>query len=376
MVISPSFKKTEILKSGKVNIKIRISHKGDSRFIATKFYILPKQLSELGRVINHPNAKFLNIEIQQTCLDYERKLMTLNYENWHVNRIVEILTNKQDINNFLDYFSKFVADKKDINQRTGEIYQATLTKIDKYEKRKPILFDDITPGWLSKFENEMKTSGMMTNAIAIHFRNIRAIFNSAIDNEIISQNCYPFRRFKIKSAQTTKRSLTIEQLKMIRDYETSIPLIQDAKDIFILSFYLIGINTTDLYHSIKIVNERVEYKRDKTHRNYSIKIEPEAAMLIDKIRGKNTVLNLSDRFSKVIRMSQQVNRGLNKIIPGVTMYAARHSWATIAANYCNASEEDIAAALGHLKNTVTSIYINRDQMIIDRLNRKVLDCLI
>ena len=64
------------------------------------------------------------------------------------------------------------------------------------------------------------------------------------------------------------------------------------------------------------------------------------------------------------------------------MYAARHTWATIAKNnivkdgkHVTVSDEEIAAALGHSRKTVTSIYINRDPAIVDRLNRDVLDCL-
>ena len=188
-------------------------------------------------------------------------------------------------------------------------------------------------------------------------------------------NIYPFRRFKIKSAETEKRSITIDQLKAIRDFETNWEITALARDFFMLSFYLIGTNNADLYN-LKTMNAgRITYSRAKTHRKYSIKVEPEAELLIKKLQGENKLIMVSEHYDTVHKMTHQLNKALKRIMPDLTMYHARHTWATIAKNKCRASEEDIAAALGHSRKTVTQIYINRDPSIVDRLNRGVIDCL-
>ena len=375
MIISPAIKKTEINKSGKCNIKIRISHNYGTRFIATNYYIQPEFFSEGKINTKYSGYKFLQVQLDSKCLEYEQKLISINYRDMTINRIVEILTETTAPGDFIIYFKTVIAIKKKINERTGEIYQNTLTKIIKYELRRPILFQDITAGWLTRFDEEMKANGLLPNSISIHFRNIRAVFNHAIDNEVIPLEMFPFRRFKFKGAKTKKRALSIDQLIFIRDFETTIPMVAYARDIFMLSFYLIGTNLTDLYYMEIIKDGRAEFRRAKTHQPYSIKIEPEAQVIINRIKGDNTILNLSVRYQHTLRMIQQINRGLYQIIPNITSYWARHTWSTICSNELNAIDDQIGSALGHSKKTVTDTYINRNPELVDKLNRKVIDFL-
>ena len=116
---------------------------------------------------------------------------------------------------------------------------------------------------------------MKINAYAIHLRNIRAVFNYAINEEYTT--LYPFRKFKIKKEETRKRSLTVEQIRMLRDYPCD-DYQKKYRDMFLLMFYLLGINAADLFLAKKtdVVNGRLEYKRAKTGKLYSVKIEPEA----------------------------------------------------------------------------------------------------
>ena len=162
------------------------------------------------------------------------------------------------------------------------------------------------------------------------------------------------------------------------------------RDMFKLIFMLIGINTIDLYGLTEITRSgRIEYRRAKTGRLYSIKVEPEAKALIEEYRGAAGLLCITDRWSDSRNFRHQCNkalqrigsmerkgRGGKKIItsewPGLTTYWARHSWATIAASL-DIPKDTIAAALGHGGNTVTDIYIDFDQRKVDEANRRVLD---
>ena len=373
MIITPAVKKTEKNKSGKCNIKIRISHNYGTRYIATDFYILPEYMTDGAVSQKYPGHKYLQVELDSKCLEYQKELLKINYDDMHINRIVEYLTDKNDPTDFVAYFQKMIEAKKAINERTGAIYFNTLVKIMKYESRRPIMFQDINAGWLSTFQDDMKAKGLKPNATSIHLRNIRAVINNAIDHNIIPLESYPFRRFKFKGAKTEKRAVSIDTLVKIRDYETTVKMIDHARNVFMLSFYLIGMNLTDLYELVTINNDRVEFSRAKTHRPYSIKIEPEAAELIEKLKGSVRILNLSEKHSNTLRMTQQVNRGLERIVPGITSYAARHTWSTIASNLLNASDDDIGQSLGHTKKTVTDVYIDRDPAIVDKLNRNVID---
>lgn len=376
MKLAPAIKKNVKDKNGECNIKIRISHNGLTRYIGTYLNIHPSFWEKNKVKKKHPNADYLNNEILSKVLSYNKKLLGIDIRNLHVDRLVELLKDEKEIHDFSSYFANFIKDKERINKRTSEIYQATLNKIQKFDKRSPLMFEDITAGWLRKFENSMIEEEMKVNSSSIHFRNIRTIFNNAIDDEIIDLNLYPFRRFKIKPGKPSKEINTIEELKSIRDFQTEDPDTLLARDVFMLSFYMIGTNNSDLYNLEKIHAGRVLFNRAKTHKDYSIKLEPEALNLIERLKGGKIVLLLSERFKSAPDMTKVINAALKNILPELTMYHARRSWATIASNVVKASNEDIASALGHSIKTVTEGYIKRDPGIVDKLNRDVLDCLI
>ncbi|MEI8086568.1 MAG: hypothetical protein WCG93_10175, partial [Paludibacter sp.] len=146
---------------------------------------------------------------------------------------------------------------------------------------------------------------------------------------------------------------------------------------FMLSFYFIGINMIDLFENVTIGDGFLEYNRAKTNRLYSIKINPEADILIQKFKGNNNAFNFSEQFKLNKSFYSKVNEYLAEIaiklkIPKFTTYSARHSWATFAAGL-DIPKETIAASLGHGGGSVTDIYINFNQKKIDDANRKVID---
>lgn len=276
--------------------------------------------------------------------------------------------------NFRPYFATFV-DKKS-NKRTKEIYQATLSRMDAYDsdldKRN---FEDITVRWLTDFDAFLSKTSPSQNARNIHFRNIRKVINDAIDDELTTH--YPFRRFKIRPTPTKKRSLSIGNIQKafnaegLKDWEVK------YLDFFKLSFMLIGINVVDLCNLTEIVDGRIEYDRAKTHKPYSIKVEPEAMEIIERHRGEKRLLDFTENYANYRYFYNNLCKGLNSIktkcgLKELTTYWARHTWATIAASL-DIPKDTIAAALGHGGNTVTDIYIDFDQRKVDEANRRVLD---
>ncbi len=103
-------------------------------------------------------------------------------------------------------------------------------------------------------------------------------------------------------------------------------------------------------------------------------VQPEAKEILDK---HNTFSKL---YSNYKNFNQALNKGLKQVgemegIPKLTFYAARHSWATIAANECKVDKYTIHQALNHTDETmrVTDMYINTDWSAVDQANRKVID---
>src|SRR3712207_4570132 len=272
---------------------------------------------------------------------------------------------------------------------TAELYKATAKKVDAFDSG--ATFDSIDRAWLERFEKEL-TKTMTVNGAAIQLRNLRAVFNRAIDDEK-TQN-YPFRKFKIKQETTRKRSLNVEQIRLLRDYPCE-KWQEEYRDLWLLQFYLIGINISDLLGLKKLTDGRCVYHRNKTGRLYDIAVQPEALAIIEKYKGKKYLLRPLDRYKSVADYTHHMNDALKKIgpyevvadklgkrrkieyqplFPALSAYWNRHSWATIAAEI-DIPKEIIGKALGHSEwdNTTTDIYINFDMRKVDEANRKVID---
>ncbi len=382
MNILPAILEKKTNRNGKVNIKIRISHNRKVRDIGTKYYIDPNHFLKNGKISDElPGADFINFEIQKTILGYQEKLLKVNYKNMPIDRILEILRNEEFINSdFSAYFRKVMAKKARTNARTGLIFQTTLDKIEKFDPVKPLLFDHINTGWLRDFEGYMKQCGNEKGTMSLHFRNIRTVFNDAIDHNEISITLYPFRRYKIPTGNKEQTPLTLDQLKMMVSIQLEFPYLQMARNVFMLSFCLIGINSSDLMDVKEpdIAGGRLRYDRNKTRKKYNIKLEPEAMAYIEKMRGEKALINLQDRFKNTNCFTSATNALLKRIgreigAPSLTMYTARHTWASLAKNVLKVDDNDISAALGHSIGGVTQTYIHRNQEYIDKINRKLLD---
>ena len=376
-----------------LKIKIGLNAK-DGCLINLKISLREDQW-ENGEVVRHPNRRFLNTYVKQRYLDITNSIFKLEITG-AINRMSPAEIKKyvesslgavtDEAYTFSEHFERFISTRT--KESTKDIYHQTLLKIELFSPGK-LAFSDINIIWLKGFEQFLKGQGLSVNSINLHIRNIRAVFNDAINEDKAEQNLYPFRKFKLKSEETRKRSLTIDQLRAIRDWPCE-PHEQQYIDIFMLMFYLRGINMIDLAGLTKIDNGRVEFRRAKTGRLYSIKIEPEAEAIINKYRGKNFLLNINERYSNYKNYLHRMNRNLKEFgytrvgkrgkkdkegaFPFLSTYYTRHTWATLAA-YLEIPKETIAAALGHGKKDVTDIYISFDQKKIDEANRRVIDYL-
>ena len=224
-------------------------------------------------------------------------------------------------------------------------------------------------------------------------RSIRALFNKAIKKEILDSKYYPFKNFKIKTVHTINRTLTIEEMKRIINLELiSGSLIWHHRNLFLLSFCLIGINFSDLLTLNKLcfVDGRIVFRRKKTNKVYTILLQQEAIKIFhyyikSQKDSKESVLpfvvNKNDpKLLKkdILQAIKNTNDYLKKIAAlcniekQLTTYYARYSWANIARGL-GYSKDLIAEALGHeYGNKVTGVYLDYySNEIIDEMNKKV-----
>lgn len=385
---------------GTALLKISVSHLRQVRYVSLGLSLKPGVWdSEHGRVTDkHPSHLRLNNAIARLKLRAEDAFLSVVSSGCRYT-IAEIhdavaravqpepdagFPEKPDPSLLFPVFEKFSATKKESTRLT---YERTLTHLRAYANGRPLRFEDVTRSWLLGFDASMSKTAPSPNARAIHMRNLRAVFNFAIDEGLTS--CYPFRNFHIKTVKTAKRSLSVEDLRRLFSTEVE-PWQESYVDFFKLSFMLIGINAVDLLHlsTDSISSGRLEFNRSKTSRFYSFKIEPEAARLIEKYRGAQHLLSFMDSRSDYLQFVRQCNHALKSIgthsrqglaptgsplFPMLTTYWARHSWATVARSL-GVSIDDIALSLGHGDgHDLTHIYLDESLQKIDEANRRVLD---
>ena len=382
-------------KDGTYPIKLNVFH-NKQIMIATQLSASEKEWNGNEYSVRAQNYKPRNIVARGIINKAETVIFTLEQQeklksttDKALKKLIEdaISSKVENQKTFLYYLDEFVSKKT--NQGTKSIYTTTRNKIEEYDSH--CTFESMDKSWLENFEAWMAKT-MKVNAYAIHLRNIRSVFNYAIDEEYTT--LYPFRRFSIKKEETRKRSLTAEQLRLLRDYPCEEYQIRH-RDMFMLMFYLIGVNAADLFNAKRsaLVNGRFEYKRAKTGKLYSIKVEPEAQDIIEKYKGKDYLLNIMDEYGNYKDFLHRMGIGLkqigeterkglggkksrNPLFPDLSSYWSRHTWATIAAEL-DIPKEVIAHALGHswANSTTTDIYIRFDMKKVDEANRKVIDFL-
>lgn len=338
------------------------------------------------RIVAHPNKSTLNTIIVRKKSDIDIQILKLSEDG-----ILSSMSAK-DIKDYMIHY--FNPEKDDRNESlfayrfrqfansktkstTRELYEYTIKLMKRFDaKYETLRFEDVNKDWLTAFDNWMMQCSPKKNARNIHLRNIRAVFNDAIDNNVTTS--YPFRKFKIRAEQTAKRSLTTDELREFMECRCE-DFQQKYKDMFMLMFYLIGINSVDLFQlkQTDFVKGRIIYHRSKTGRLYDIKVEPEALAIINKYRGKNYLLDICDRYHNYKDFVHRMNENLREIgsgmFPELTAYWSRHSWATIAYSI-GVPKDTISQALGHsFGNRTTDTYIDYDNSKVDEANRKVID---
>ena len=367
-------------------LKINISHRRKTALVSTGVFLLPSQWDDGSRcVMLHPRRAAISNHLNHLYCDVEEVVLGLTrsgeldaltvteVKQRVLARLRPCFDAQEDDVLFAQWFERFALSRP--KPRTREIYASTLSRLRAFcPTLARLRFEDVDHAWLGCFDKWLAQFAPSRNARNIHLRNIRAVFNDAIDEE--ATTFYPFRKFKIKGTPTPKRSLSVEQLRLLFSQPVS-PSQQKYLDAFRLIFMLIGINVVDLVHLKEVVAGRVEYYRAKTQRLYSVKVEPEAMEIIERYRGSGWLLGVLDRYVDYRDYSKRLNMNLHEIgaacgVPQLTTYWARHSWATIAASL-DIPKETIAAALGHGGRSVTDIYIDFDQRKVDAANRRVLD---
>jgi integrase len=395
MVIRPDRPK----KDGTWPVNLRISYQRKTTYLSTPYFVTKSQINKAFEI----KDRFLQMQVDEDLNRARREISNSFYKLAELNASqigeylsVYLYSNKRDSINFFEFAEKHIARMEENNQASRGNYGISVRKIKSFVGHDDLSFNDISLNFLSSFDNWLKNTGVGTRGRSLYLSNLRAIFNAAVreyndeDNDVVKISKNPFKRFSLPKVDVPeKRALTLDQLKAFIDYQPAKETVQFAKDIFLMSFYFVGMNSVDLYQLQKISAGRITYRRAKTRgvradgAEISINIEPEVTGLIEKYKDeeKQRAFNFHYRYSTPAGFNSAINEYLKTIgkaigVADLDFYAARHTWATLFVNECGGSESEAAFCLNHVsEHKVTTGYIKKDFARIDRANRRVLDLL-
>lgn len=376
-------------------VKIRLTHNRKSLYIPTALYVTDRQLTKSNKIKDH------NIIMASNRIIDEMRAVILDIpglEYMDCERLRRVITARMaEGKEFRMDFYQYAAEKMaTMGECTRSIYASALIILKELTGAK-LDINDVTYNLMIKYRDMMIDKGFKINSIVMYMGKVKHLINLAKDeyndDDTIRIRVNPFRKGVVPDTEATRhRILTAEQIRRIATIKGD-RCENFAIDMFLLSFYLIGINLVDLYHLTpdNVQDDVLTYSRSKTAGKrkdkavISVRIEPEARVLLEKysdMTGKR-LLNLYLRYRKHINMTLCLNTYLKRLcnyddtLPNdLTYYYARHTWATIAYNDCGLDMQTIHEALNHASSSemkITDVYVKKDFSRIWEANRKVMD---
>ena len=272
-------------------------------------------------------------------------------------------------------------------QRTSETYRCTLKSFMQFREDKDVLLADIDSDLMMMYEAFLRGRGLTKNSTSFYMRILRAVYNRAVEKDLTT-NRNPFKHVYTGIDKTIKRAIPLKAIKQIKNLDLSLqPSLDFAREIFLFSFYTRGMSFIDMAYLKKkdLSNGILSYRRRKTGQQIFIRWERCMQEIVEKYDNPLSEYLLpiikpmnGDERTQYQNAMYLINRKLKEIgkIVGVqvsmTMYVARHSWASIAKNK-NVPISVISEGMGHDSEMTTQIYLaSLDNAVVDRANAQIL----
>ena len=381
-------------------IYIRVTHHRKIGYIKTD-KICKSKFVKNGEIVDPFIIKDVYIVINK----YIDRLNQVRSDDWDVKDVVDFLKRPDSIiNSFSDFAQDFIKKGERMGKRGIVNYKASYNSLYKFMNKDDILFSDLTPSmitdWIYSLRDTKKAKSYYPQYIKSMFKAAGDQFNNLEEGIIIIKG-NPFKGVKIPyPEQTEKKALRVDQIRKFFTEEMSIGEsyckrqrylhFQTVKDICALVFFLVGINTVDLYNMKRsnLKDWKLCYNRSKTKdrrldRAYiEIDVPDLIRPLFKKYEGKENLFCFSEMYKTHPQFNICVNRKLKIIgesygLSDISIYTFRHSWATIACNELGVDVGTVGFCLNHASSHRTTWgYIKEDFTKIDKINERMIDLIL
>ena len=373
-------------KDGKYPVKLRVTYLRKQKYYPTKYFFSTEEFNAIMK--RNPRKKDYK-ETQKLIEAIETRAIKIieDLPNFTFNLFQRQFTDgKIKTKTNIDYqdvyasFKRYIDDlTEEGNIGTAKLYEWGMKSLQDFEKE--LYFADVTPDFLKKYEKWMLNHGKSYSTIGIYTRQLRTIFNKAIDEGHVNRSLYPFgrRKYETPTGKNVKKALMLDDIEKIFNYIPETKSEEMYRDFWAFSYLANGVNVKDMiklkYKDIQ--DGKIIFLREKTKRSNRVKPRPivvpftdELKEIIDKWGNKdqspnNYIFNyLTDDTTpeRELKIKKQLVKQMNKytrriakklgIEKDVTTYVARHSFVTVM-KLAGASLEFISESVGHasLKST-------------------------
>ncbi len=372
------------LRNGELPLKIRVTKDRKVRYVSLGVSTKPEHwdFKKNQPKADCPNREYIEKLIANRISEIKATIVELKAEerDFTATSLLQKIDTKSSSLSIAEIFLehlKFLQGCK----RTGYMLsiRQTYNSLLKFNGTLDIPFSEIDVNWLRRYEGWLRKSSKSENTIGIRFRNLRMIYNKAIEKGAVKKELYPFDSYKVSKLhkETIKRAIVKDDIKRVlnynvdgRDFYTSL-----AIALFSFSYYMGGINFVDMAYlqGSNIIDGRLVYYRKKTSKLINLPMNPEAMEIISRYNTGLTgyifpVLSFAHKteqmkLNRLHKVITKVNKALKLIgqelgLPiKLTTYVARHSFATVLKR-AGVSTSIISESLGHSSEKITQIYLD------------------
>jgi len=389
------------IKDGSYPIKLRVTHKRKRRYYSTGFYSDPKTFD---KIIDINKTLKGELKITQTYLLEklsEARLKLNTIQVFSFDQFERLAFSNSDQNSrcvllALESYENELRDqgriKSSISYRNARKSFCKFLIEKKCIKSPKLLFEDVKAELLEEYENWMLDNNNSFSTIGIYCRNLRRVFNIAIQtNKDVLEEWYPFARkrgeldkYVIPQSINRKRALSFDQMQQIIKFQCNSESMEKCKDLFVFSYLCQGVNLTDILElkwenynnkQFSFIRHKVKRKRKANQINTFIYLHDKAIEIIEKWgnpnrKADNYIFPFYDEKmddAQKEKCRNQLNKNINKHLRLIsqllnlnikpTFYFARHTYSTIMRN-SGANIEFISEALGHSSIITTQNYLS------------------
>lgn len=378
----------------------QVIHKRNVKCISTDYHVYADEWDEetATLVIPFKGERKAELQLMKSAIAWEmrqRREAIAKMENankdFSMDELCEVFRQLPTCKTVFTTLQEQVArQERMLRHGTAMTYNNAYQRFKEFRADADLTFDQLTPDMIEEYEAWLTNRGLMQNTIRFYLRTLHTLLYKAIDEGLLSDDNKLFSRVRLAYVPTNKRAISAEDIRAIQQLELPPDSIMAfARNLFMFSFYTRGMSFVDIAYLKKkdLKNGLLSYCRKKTNQRITIAWEQELQEIVDRYSAQTEnipymlpiIKNMDEtEYVQYKRVQVNINRALKRIgtMAGlkqpITMYVARHSWASIARDM-DISISVISEGMGHQSCKTTQIYLDTlDTSKINEANRKII----